>query len=130
MVTAEREPVHLISRWPLRNGMNEALAAALATLVDEVQRLEPHTKSYAVSVGAYDVDPKETRFGRLPDVEQQMVTFEEIYADREAFEEHLAGDPFNKFRAEQLVHFYEDPTQAGWPAATTTFLAEISSTHR
>ena len=113
--------------------MTPELEEALVALAQAVHEHEPDTLSYAVYVGAFAVDIPPTAGasgGRLPDDQQQAVTFEEVFLDPSAFERHLDGEAFTRFRTTYLDHFYEDPTKQGWPAATTTFLSRLAATHR
>jgi len=122
------EQVHLISRWPLRDGMTTELRDALVELAASVAAHEPGTLSYEVFLGAYAVGSSATLgVGTLPDQIQREVTFEETYVDRAAFEAHLDGETFKNFLAERLHHFYEDPTAPGHPAAATTFLTLLAT---
>lgn len=113
--------------------MSDDLESALVELARAIGADEPGTLSYEVFVGASTYDPSATADAvphRLPDAQQQAVTFEETFEDRAAFERHLNGEPFTRFRTSYLRHFYEDPDRPGWPAATTTFLHRVAAADR
>lgn len=123
-------PIHLISAWPLKDGFTSQLKTALVELAQRVRDDEPGTLSYAVFVGAPSVGSGATSLGQIADPQQRTVTFVETYADADAFLAHLHGPAFTAFLEAHLGHFYEDPDRPGQPAAATTFLSAVASTHR
>ncbi len=119
--------ISLISKWQLKNGCDEDLKHALDKLAKEVYEHEADTLRYEINLSALfplntQNEPAQPPVASIPLAEQQQVIFVEHYKNAKAFAEHMNGPVFTKFRNKYLCHFYEDPSQAGWPATDTIFL--------
>ncbi len=126
--------ISLISRWKLRNGCSPELKAALQALASAVHK-EKGTLAYAVHLdaqgpldaGGKPLDPPPSP---IPGRQQMEVVFFEVYENTTAFQAHLAGKAFTRFKKDWGDHFYQDPNGSGWPVTETTFLARESAFFR
>lgn len=127
--------ITLISRWTLRDGCSPELAAVLEDLAAQVEAAEPRTLAYSVHLAA----PSPLGGDQLPlvpqpspiDLAQQTeVVFFEVYADAQAFSDHVRGPTFQAFLAAHRSAFYADPSNPDMPHADTTFYARESAFFR
>ena len=117
----------LISRWKLKDGLDESLLDTLRLLAGQVEDAEPQTLMYRVHLQSdYPLDghfcPLDPPPPDVPLSEQTEVTFLEVYQNAEAFSRHVKGEVFNEFLTSTLKYFEEDPNRNGWPVTATTFL--------
>ena len=118
--------IALFSRWKLKNGYPEELAAEVEALSAAVREGEPGALIFSVSVPAthppigpppdYAVcdDPSLAR----PAAAVELLFFE-VYRDAEAFSRHLRGAA-REF-LERNAHFFDTPWQ-GHPRPEVTYL--------
>lgn len=117
----------LISRWKLKDGLNEDLLQTLRGLAAKVEASEEGTLMYRIHLKAgfpldSNPDARESPAPTIPLSEQKEVIFVEVYEDAEAFSRHVKGEVFNEFRASTAKYFQPDPKKGGWPVTVTTFL--------
>ncbi len=117
----------LISRWKLKDGLDEDLLQTLRELAANVEASEEGTLMYRIHLEAgfpldSKADPQDPAAQAIPLSEQKEVIFVEVYEDAEAFSRHVKGDVFNKFRSSTAKYFQPDPKKGGWPVTVTTFL--------
>ncbi|MCM8531930.1 MAG: antibiotic biosynthesis monooxygenase [Lentisphaeraceae bacterium] len=119
--------VSLISKWQLKDGCPDSLQKVLIDLAYKVESSEKGTLMYSVHLKTTEpsstTESSSTTTGQCEHSPAQTeVTFFEIYKDAEAFNTHLNGPVFTKFRKDTLQYFKEDPKNAGWPKTETEFL--------
>lgn len=129
------QKICLISRWKLKNGLDEALLQTLQSLAAKVEAAEEHTLLYRVHLQAnYPLDnkfdPLDPPAPNIPLSEQKEVVFVEVYKDAEAFSEHVKGTIFNEFLRSTLHYFQPDPTRGGWPVTENSMLGLQSGFER
>lgn len=138
-ITVDNRSTHtmitLISKWKLRNGVPNALAAALRDVAATVQAEEPRTLVYSVHLSAPsplgpDREPLDPPPNFLPCDQQTEVVFFEVYVDADAFAAHVNGPVFTAFRKANIQYFYEDPANPGWPNTETPFIERQSAFFR
>ncbi len=117
----------LISRWKLKNGLDEDLLQTLCGLAAKVEASEEGTLMYRVhleagSPFASKADAEDSSAQAIPLSEQKEVIFVEVYEDAEAFSRHLKGKVFNEFRNSTAHYFEPDPEKGGRPVTVTTYL--------
>ena len=119
--------IKLISRWSLKAGVTKALQQHLISAAKEVESEEAGTLMYLIHLegpnplnsSGQPIDPPPDP---IPAQEQKYITFIEIYEDAKAFQSHLKGPAFTKFRNESLKYFEENTSKQGWPKSVTYFL--------
>jgi quinol monooxygenase YgiN len=127
--------ITVVSRWKLKAGVPEELAAALKEVAGHYEVAEPGTQVYCVNLSSVkplgpDLQPADPAPASISSSDQAEVVFIEKYQDAEAFAAHVNGKPFNDFRTRYLRCFIEDPGQPGWPKRETLFLEEQSGYSR
>ena len=119
--------ISLISRWVLKAGCPDELIDRLQSLPDEVISSEPGTISYRISL---PTPPPGGASTSPPAQEPSEVVFQESYANDAAFDAHVNGAVFTKFREDCLEYFEPDPAKPGWPKTITTFLRAVAGAHQ
>jgi quinol monooxygenase YgiN len=118
--------IALFSRWKLKNGYPQELAAEVEALAAAVREGEPGALVFSVSVPAphppigpppeYAVYDDASLLRPVPATD---LLFFEIYRDAEAFGQHLRGAAGEFLR--RNAHFFETPWQ-GHPRPEVTYL--------
>ncbi len=127
--------ITLISRWKLRDGCSDALWKELQAVAAKVQAAEPGTLVYSVHLAAAppltaENEPKRPQPEAIPHDQQTEVVFFEVYADAQAFADHVNGPTFAEFLDTNRKHFYADPADPCAPNADTTFYERASAFFR
>ena len=127
--------ITLISRWKLRNGCSPELALALTRLASAVEASEPQTLAYSAHLAARaplagDQVPLDPSPEPIALADQVEVVFFEVYADAQAFSDHVRGPAFQAFLDAHRDDFYSDPDNPQMPHATTTFYERESAFFR
>ena len=127
--------IALESRWQLLDGCPPELDEALKAVAPTVMDAEPNTLVYSVHLEAKfplnsDFKPADPPPPPIPLSSQKEVIFFEVYADAQAFADHINGPVFTKFRTENIQYFQEDPNSPGWPVTKNTFFERESAFFR
>ena len=117
--------VSLVSRWKLKDGLDENLLEVLRALAGQVEAAEPDTLMYRVHLPTKFPLPSGSD-ATIPLAEQQYVIFVEIYRNAAAFAKHTQGDVFKAFLKDTADFFEPSPDRPGWPVTDTDFMTLVS----